>query len=247
MIQGINKEYIFSEERYIYQYLKFFKRFSKECNIKTIAYCMMNNHAHFLLKVNDIKDLSKLMQRTNSAYAKYYNFMNSNRVGYVFRNRFLSEPITDHRYFIQCIKYIHLNPVKANIVKNCGDYKFSSYNYYVRKQTKINKEEYFSEEDYKEICNSSSCTRNFLDIDRNINEDIEFGIRNFLNKEETNLFCVYSNRKMLIKLIEYLKREENIKYIDIGKYLEIPTSTMQGLREKTNTTPYVNDTLRGSI
>ena len=128
--QGINKEYIFKEERYIYQYLKIFRKYSKELNIEIKAYCIMGNHTHFLLKVDKIEDLSKLMQKVNSVYARYYNYMENNRVGYVFRDRFVSEPIDSKRYLIQCIKYIHMNPVKAKIVKEKEDYKFSSYKFY---------------------------------------------------------------------------------------------------------------------
>ena len=42
-------------------------------DIKTKAYCIMGNHAHFLLKIEKIEDLSKLMQKVNSIYARYYN------------------------------------------------------------------------------------------------------------------------------------------------------------------------------
>ena len=48
----------------------------------------------------------------------------------LFRNRYKSEPIYDRKYLLNCIKYIHNNPVKANIVEECGDYKYSSYNDY---------------------------------------------------------------------------------------------------------------------
>ena len=91
--QGINKEYIFKKQRYIYEYLKIFKKYSEELNIKTIAYCIMNNHTHFLLKIDNIKDMSKLMQKVNSLYARYYNYMENGRVGYVFRDRYVSEQI----------------------------------------------------------------------------------------------------------------------------------------------------------
>ena len=61
-----------------------------------------------------------------------------NRVGYVFRDRFLSEPITNQKYLLHCISYIHNNPVKANIVKRCKDYKFSSYCDYIHKANFVN-------------------------------------------------------------------------------------------------------------
>ena len=104
IVQGINKEFIFKEERFINQYLKLIRKHIDNFNVEIIAYCIMGNHAHFLLKTDSIEEISKVMHKTNGMYAKYYNFINE-RVGYVFRDRFLSEPIMNQRYFIQCIKY----------------------------------------------------------------------------------------------------------------------------------------------
>ena len=75
MVQGINKEYIFNQEIYIKKYLKFLKENQKQTNLKIIAYCIMTNHAHLLIKAENIQELSKFMQKVNSSYARYYNYM----------------------------------------------------------------------------------------------------------------------------------------------------------------------------
>ena len=193
---------------------------------------MMNNHAHFLLQVKNMEDLSKLMQKTNSSYAKYYNFMNRGRVGYVFKDRFLSEPITNHRYFIQCIKYIHLNPVKAHMVEKSEDYKFSSYNHFVKKRNEFQGNSFFTIEDYNEICDNNDCGRNFLDIDKNVNEDIINGISDFVDKYDIHLCDIYHNRKVLSLLVNYLKEKEKIKYIDIRKFFGISEGIMNSFKIK---------------
>ena len=128
MIQGINKESIFKTENYIRRYLKILEKTQKERKVEIIAYCIMNNHAHLLIRTDNIEELSKFMQKTNGMYAQYYNFMQE-RVGYVFRDRYKTQPIMSQRQLIQCIKYIHQNPVKAGLVKDAGKYKFSSYKY----------------------------------------------------------------------------------------------------------------------
>lgn len=74
IVQGIGKEYIFKNEIYIRQYLKLINKYSKELNIIIIAYCMMNNHAHFLIETEHKEKMSQLMQKTNSIFAKYYNY-----------------------------------------------------------------------------------------------------------------------------------------------------------------------------
>ena len=63
-------------------------------------------------------------------YAKYYN-KTQNRVGFVFRNRFDSKTIYNQEYLLQCIKYIHMNPVKSKVVKAEEEYEYSSYRNYL--------------------------------------------------------------------------------------------------------------------
>jgi len=146
----------------------------------------MNNHAHFLLETDYNKKMSQLMQKVNSIYAKYYNYKEGERVGYVFRDRFLSEPITDLRYLIQCIKYIHQNPVKAHMVRRCEDYKYSSYKNFLNKDiSRISKNIELTIEDYKEICNNKDCKYNFIDI--NNKKSIKEEISNFLKEKNINL------------------------------------------------------------
>ena len=228
MIQGINKEFIFKEERFKNQYLKLIRDNIEKIDTEIIAYCIMGNHAHFLLKSNDIKEISSVMHKTNGMYAKYYNFVNE-RVGYVFRDRFLSEPILNQRYFIQCIKYIHLNPVKAKIVLKCEEYKYSSFNYYLKHKSEIINKGNISEEEYKDICDSNHCTRNFLDIDRNMKEEIEDGVREFLYKEKIETKTIFLDRKVFKNMIYFLKIEEKISYAEICKYFEISRNLISNL------------------
>ena len=234
--QGINKEYIFKEERYIYQYLKIFRKYSKELNIEIKAYCIMGNHTHFLLKVDKIEDLSKLMQKVNSVYARYYNYMENNRVGYVFRDRFVSEPIDSKRYLIQCIKYIHMNPVKAKIVKEKEDYKFSSYKFYIKKLQNYNEKDIFlTYQDYEEICNKQESEIDFFDIDVEKNNKVIYNaVSRFLKENKIEIYEIFLNRENLKKLILYLKEKENIKYTEIREFFEIKRGTMEGLKTYKN-------------
>ena len=130
MVQGVNKEYIFSTERYIKEYLFLINKYSKEFEINIIAYCIMNNHAHLLVYTEHLDKLGKFMQKVNLKYSHFYN-QKEKRVGVLFRNRYKSEAIYNIKYLINCIKYIHMNPVKAEMVKNCEDYPFSSYSDYL--------------------------------------------------------------------------------------------------------------------
>ncbi len=130
MIQGIRKEYIFNEDKDKSLYLMLLYKNSIKCNVKIIAYCMMENHAHILVYSDKIENITTLMKRINTIYAMNYNKSN-NRVGYVFRNRYNVQEIKDENHLKNCIAYIHKNPIKAGIVKIENEYKFSSFNEYM--------------------------------------------------------------------------------------------------------------------
>lgn len=70
------------------------------------------------------------MMRINRFYAKYFN-NKYNYVGYLFKARYGSELIKEDRYILEASRYIHLNPVRANIVKKPEEYKWSSYCMYI--------------------------------------------------------------------------------------------------------------------
>ena len=70
------------------------------------------------------------MKRILSHYAGWYNFKYE-RTGHLFANRYKSIPIEDDGYFLTLSRYIHQNPVKAQLSENMQSYKYSSYADYV--------------------------------------------------------------------------------------------------------------------
>jgi len=128
-VKGINNEKIFNQQREkIYFKSIILKQLSKY-QIEIYSYCIMSNHAHFIIRA-EIKVLSVFMAAILAEYAAYYN-LKHNRNGHVFQNRFRSECIEDEKYFWSCLKYIHLNPVKARMVKKLENYKYSSISEYI--------------------------------------------------------------------------------------------------------------------
>ncbi len=231
MVQGINKEYIFKCERYINRYLQLIQKNINPKTLDIIAFCIMNNHAHLLIQIQDIKELSRFMQKVNSIYAKYYNYMENDRVGYVFRDRYKSEPILNKSQLIPCVKYIHHNPVKANMVSKESDYKYSSYNLYVQK-TNIIKKSVFTKEDLELICNQEiSYQEEFIDVENDIETVINSAIKEFIIQEDIKVFEIFQKDDILKKLIKYLKTIKNIKYTQIMKSLDITKGTMDRLKK----------------
>ena len=149
--QGINKEKIFEKEEDKKRYLKLVEEaFEKFNNLFLLCYCIMDNHAHFLIYTKENKELSKSMAIINTKYGIFYN-KNRNRVGYVFRNRYYTQVIKNEKHLYNAIVYIHRNPVKAKMVRKMEEYEFSSYcNYQEGKIDKNCIQLLFQTQDYKE-------------------------------------------------------------------------------------------------
>ena len=123
--KGINKERTFNQSREKTYLKKIIKKIKKKYeNVEIYAYCIMSNHIHLILKA-EFPELSLFMAAVLAEYANYYNYKH-HRNGHVFQNRFVSECIETERYFWNCLRYIHLNPVKARVVKEAARYQYSS-------------------------------------------------------------------------------------------------------------------------
>jgi putative transposase len=131
MNRGNNKQTIFTndEEKSYFRYLLYSK--AQLNGIHIYHYCIMDNHIHLIVHLEPQADLSKFMKQVFLAY--YSLFKNKHEyVGHLFQGRFKSIIIDTQSYLIQCGKYIELNPVRAKIVSNPGDYVYSSYQFYAQ-------------------------------------------------------------------------------------------------------------------
>lgn len=122
--RGIGKQVLFEEEMDYKYFLNLLKRFSQECDVTLIAYCLMENHVHLL--VNDPGcNISKFMQKLGVTYSGYYN-RKYDRSGHLFQDRYLSETVDDEKYLLTVFRYILNNPQKAGICP-ASAYRWSSY------------------------------------------------------------------------------------------------------------------------
>ena len=90
------------------------------------AYVLMSNHFHLLATPEDPLGVSRMMQAVGRWYVRYVNKRHE-RTGSLWEGRFRSSLITSDRYLLTCSRYIELNPVRAGIVEDPGDYAWSSY------------------------------------------------------------------------------------------------------------------------
>ncbi len=89
----------------------------------------MGNHYHLLLRTPQA-NLSRAMQWLQTAYSVYYNLKHQ-RVGHLFQGRYKSILVGEEGYWQSLSFYIHLNPIRAGIVNEIDEYKWSSYHDYV--------------------------------------------------------------------------------------------------------------------
>ena len=134
--RGINKLPIFNSNRGKTRFQNLLKKYKEEYDVQIYAYCIMSNHFHLLIKA-DLEELASFMAKILAAYAIYYNQFHQ-RKGYVFEGRYKSQCIETESYFWNCLRYIHRNPIKANICKTIDGYKYSSMGeYYKEKSVEI--------------------------------------------------------------------------------------------------------------
>jgi REP element-mobilizing transposase RayT len=129
--RGNHRNAIFIEDRDYEVYLNCLKEAIEyyENKYYIIAYVLMINHVHIVVGTTD-KDVSDLVKRVHSRYA--CNFNNKyNYVGHLFQDRYKGKLIRDDWYMLEVSRYVHLNPVKANIIEKPEDYKWSSYNMFI--------------------------------------------------------------------------------------------------------------------
>jgi REP element-mobilizing transposase RayT len=122
--RGNNFQPIFFEhENYVY-FLRQFKKYFSSVDVEVVAYCLMPNHYHLLVHLKTDR-FSEIMQAFSLSYSKSIN-KRFGRVGSLFQGRFKSVHVDRNEYLLHLSRYIHLNPVKANLVSRAEDWEFSS-------------------------------------------------------------------------------------------------------------------------
>ena len=130
--RGCNQEAIFfSDDNYIHL-LHLIHRFIPP-SVNIVAYCLMPNHYHMLLKSTDSSGISRFLQRTFNAYTQAVNRQRE-RSGTLFEGRARGIVVDDEKYAIYLCRYIHLNPVAAGIVSSPLEWPYSNYAEFVGKR-----------------------------------------------------------------------------------------------------------------
>jgi putative transposase len=125
MARGNQKQATFLQDSDFNKYLALLKHYKRKYHFKLFAWCLMPNHVHLILSVNKATDLRKIMQGMTIAYVRWFN-KKYGKVGHLWQGRYKSMVIQKEAYVLNCINYIEMNPVRANLTQNPMDYAWSS-------------------------------------------------------------------------------------------------------------------------
>lgn len=126
--RGNNKEFIFENDNIKSFILNYLKEYNKKFDYELLAYVIMDNHYHLLIKTNKV-DISTIMFYINNLLGKYVN-VQLDRTGHAFDSRYRCKLVETDANLIWLLRYIHRNPVKAHICKDINEYRWSSHNFY---------------------------------------------------------------------------------------------------------------------
>ena len=123
--RGHNREAcFFAEEDYRF-YLHWLRESARKYGCAVHAYILMTNHVHLLLTPATPLGLPRLMQSLNRRYAQHIN-RGYRRSGSVWEGRYKASLINAEEYLLACQRYIELNPVRADMVADPGQYRWTT-------------------------------------------------------------------------------------------------------------------------
>ena len=166
MLRGINQQVIFEENEDYEKFIDVLKKYKIVCGYKLFAYCLMSNHIHIIIKEEN-ENIDQIIKRIAGSYVYWYNSKYYRR-GHLFQDRFRSEPIEDNNYLFAEIRYVHQNPLKAEIIDKLGEYKYCSYSDYVNEYSELIDKDFVFQTVSKDAFinfNNEINDEKFLDID----------------------------------------------------------------------------------
>ena len=125
--RGHNRKTVFVADDDYQFYLENLFEWKVKLGLKVYAWCLMTNHVHLVVEPgDDASTLSALMKRLAGRQSAYVNKL-ERRTGSLWDGRFKASPIQRDEYMLSCIRYVEMNPVRANMVAGPRQYRWSSY------------------------------------------------------------------------------------------------------------------------
>lgn len=123
--RGDRREAIFEDNEDRQHFLTVVGQAVERFDAAVLAYCLMDNHYHLVVHTRNA-NLSRLMQRLNGVYTQAYN-RRHNKEGHLFQGRFKGILVDRDAYLLEVCRYVDLNPLRAGMVRDPGNWPWSSY------------------------------------------------------------------------------------------------------------------------
>ncbi len=173
--RGAHKQEIFKEHsNYLYT-IQNIKKYSKDLKISIVAYCLMPNHYHLLVRQDGDFPAGLLPKRVFNSYTKAYN-QSYSYSGTLFENSYRVKMIEDDSYLAYLCKYIHMNPMKAGLVTTPEDWEYSNYREFLKLRTGT----LFDEGFFHEYFLNGKEYRDFV-MEDSTSEKVPNNVRKYLN------------------------------------------------------------------
>jgi putative transposase len=134
--RGANKADIFLNDKDYVFLLKQIRKGVKEYDVSVIAYCLMSNHYHFLLRQNGEAKINEFMQAVFHVYSLAFNTIHRHS-GTLFEGPFQAIFVDKSEYLLHLCRYIHRNPIEAGIVATPEQWHYSNYAEFIGKRKGI--------------------------------------------------------------------------------------------------------------
>jgi REP element-mobilizing transposase RayT len=128
IVRGNHRRKTFLDDRDYRAYLDRLAHYRKRFAARIYAYCLMPNHVHLLVEVSD-EPLSKLMQGLQQSYTQYFN-RRHRKTGHLFQGRYHAIVCDKDEYLLSLVRYIHLNPVRAKLLRRPERFPYSGHREY---------------------------------------------------------------------------------------------------------------------
>lgn len=124
--RGANRTPIFRSDENYHFLLRRISQYVESMQVAVIAYCLMPNHYHFVLRQDGEIPLGNFIQAVFNSYTKAFNKMYDRR-GTLFEGPFRAIAVDEEEYLIHLCRYVHRNPQEAGLVTNPNEWPYSNY------------------------------------------------------------------------------------------------------------------------
>ncbi|MBI4847638.1 MAG: transposase [Nitrospirae bacterium] len=185
--RGNNREKVFFDKKDKEKYLSLLKKYSDKWKSSILAYCLMTNHIHLLVRPQEELSLWKMMQGITVCFTQYVN-RKYKRTGRLWESRYHSCIVDNEKYLWAVSRYIEQNPLRAKMVTKAEDFPYSSARAHLNGlKDEILGEELFDEKqrnDYAQLIRESISEDEMEEIRRFTRTGRPLGSEQFVNQME---------------------------------------------------------------